>query len=88
MKQESEGERYSCCSAALPGGPLAVYSTAWECVRMIRYDSCSEISGTPWDELDSEECKANVHRASDGENDDGGSAPARPAAAGDHCAFG
>ena len=42
MKQESKGERYSCCPAALQLAHSQVYSTAWECVRMIRCDSFSE----------------------------------------------
>jgi hypothetical protein len=45
MKQESEGERYSCCTAALQLAHSRAYSTAWECVRMIRCDSFSELPG-------------------------------------------
>ena len=35
-----------------------VYSTAWECVRMIRCDSFSEIPQLRRDEQDGEECDA------------------------------
>ena len=53
---------YSCCSAALQLAHSQVYSTAWECVRMIRCDSFSEIPQLRRDELDGEECDANVQR--------------------------
>ena len=41
----NEKERYSCCSAALQLAHSRAYSTAWECVRMIRCDSFSELPG-------------------------------------------
>jgi len=45
MKHENKGERYSCCSAALQLAHSRVYSKVWECVRMIRCDSFSELPG-------------------------------------------
>ena len=36
------GEIYSCCSAALQLAHSQPCSTAWECIRMIGYDSLSE----------------------------------------------
>ena len=41
-----------CCTAALQLAHPRAYSTAWECVRMIRCDSSSEppgfLLGTSW----------------------------------------